>query len=45
MRSNRAKPLKELTEDIHYHTIVARDMETIERIERALREKGYLMEA
>lgn len=45
MRSNQVKPLKELTEDVHYHTIVARDMETIERIERALREKGYLMEA
>lgn len=45
MRSNRAKPLKELTEDVHYHTIVAKDDASIERIERALEKKGYLMKA
>lgn len=43
MRNNRAKPLKELTEDIHYHTIVAKDRASIEKIEKALQEKGYLM--
>ena len=40
MRSNGAKPLKELTEDVHYHTITARDAVAIERIERALEKKG-----
>ena len=45
MRNNRVKPLKELTEDIHYHTIVAKNTASIRRIEKALLEKGYLMEA
>ena len=45
MSENRVKPLKELTEDVHYHTIVAKDAKTIEQIECALRERGYLMEA
>ena len=44
MRNNRVKPLKELTEDIHYHTIVAKNTASIRRIEKALLEKGYLME-
>lgn len=44
MKENRAKPLKELTEDIHYHTVVAKDETTMNRIENALREKGFLME-
>lgn len=43
MQNNRVKPLKELTEDIHYHTIVAKDNVSIERIENALKEKGYLL--
>lgn len=43
MRENRAKPLKELTEDVHYHTIVAKDEASMERIERALEEKGFLL--
>ena len=43
MRSNRAKPLKELTEDIHYHTIVAEDSASMARIEEALFKKGYLI--
>ena len=43
MRNNRVKPLKELTEDIHYHTIVAKDNASIERIENTLKEKGYLL--
>ncbi len=44
MKENRAKPLKELTEDIHYHTVVAKDETTMNRIENVLREKGFLME-
>lgn len=43
MQNSRVKPLKELTEDIHYHTVAARDEAAMERIEQALREKGYLM--
>ena len=43
MQNNRVKPLKELTEDIHYHTIIAKDDVSIERIENALKEKGYLL--
>lgn len=43
MQNTRVKPLKELTEDIHYHTIVAKDNVSIERIENALKEKGYLL--
>lgn len=43
MRENRAKPLKELTEDVHYHTIVAKDEASMERIERVLEEKGFLL--
>lgn len=45
MRNSRIKPLKELTEDIHYHTVAARDAASLERIERALEKKGYLLEA
>ena len=43
MRENRAKPLKELTEDVHYHTRVAKDAASMERIERVLEEKGFLL--
>ena len=43
MRETRAKPLKELTEDVHYHTIVAKDAASMERIERVLEEKGFLL--
>lgn len=43
MQGSRVKPLKELTEDIHYHTIVAKDASAMERIERALLKKGYLI--
>ena len=43
MQSNGAKPLKELTEDIHYHTIVAKDEGSLEKIECELNRKGYLM--
>lgn len=35
-------PLKNLTGNIHYHTISAKDETTFEKIEEALREKGYL---
>jgi transcriptional regulator of NAD metabolism len=35
-------PLKDLTDGIHQHTVVADSEETLDRIERALKEKGYL---
>ena len=35
-------PLKNLTGDVHYHTISAKDEETFVKIEEALRKKGYL---
>ncbi len=35
-------PLKDLTDGIHQHTVVAETEETLDRIERALKTKGYL---
>ncbi len=43
MLSSQVKPLKELTQNIHYHTILARDEKTIEQIEQSLLEKKYLI--
>lgn len=38
-----ARPLCDLTGGVHLHTIRCADMETMERIERALRAKGFLV--
>ncbi len=38
-------PLKELTDGIHRHTVEAESQEMIDRIEKALKKKGYLMES
>ncbi len=38
------KPLKELTDGIHRHTVEAESEEILDRIEQALKLKGYLME-
>ncbi len=35
-------PLKELTAGVHQHTVEADSEEALDRIERALKEKGYL---
>lgn len=43
MQNSRVKPLKELTEDVHYHTIVTEDALTMKRIEQALLQKKYLI--
>lgn len=43
MLGSHVKPLKELTQDIHYHTIVAKDVAAMERIKQALLEKEYLL--
>ncbi len=37
-------PLKELTAGVHLHTIEAETEETLDRIEKALREKNYLLD-
>ena len=36
-------PLKELTDNHHYHTVEADNEETLDRIEDALRKKGFLI--
>ncbi len=38
----RTKPLTELTDGEHFHTVTAADEQTLDRIEAALLEKGYL---
>lgn len=39
----KAKPLKELTGDNHYHTIGAVDETALDKIEEQLKNKGYLI--
>ena len=39
----RTKPLTELTDGEHFHTVTAADEQTLERIEQALAQKGYLI--
>lgn len=43
VKKNGTKPLNDLTQGIHYHTIETDKEETAARIEGALREKGYLI--
>lgn len=42
MKNSKDKPLKILTEDVHYHTIEAGNQETIDKICKKLEEKGFL---
>jgi len=42
MKNCRTKPLKELADGIHYHTIEAGSLETLDHIEKILGEKGFL---
>lgn len=42
--ANRAKPLKELTCDTHFHTLEAENEETLDEAEKRLKEKGYLLD-
>jgi transcriptional regulator of NAD metabolism len=44
VKEQKIVPLKELTDGIHKHTIEADTEETLNRIGRALTEKGYLIE-
>lgn len=41
---SKSKPLKELTDDYHYHTITAPSEKAMELIKRELKEKGILSE-
>lgn len=42
VKEKKIVPLKDLTDGVHQHTVEADTEETLERIENALREKGYL---
>lgn len=44
VQENKVVPLKELTDSVHQHTIEADSEEVLDRIENALRKKGYLMQ-
>jgi transcriptional regulator of NAD metabolism len=43
VREKKIVPLKELTDGIHQHTVEADSEETLDRIDQALKEKGYLI--
>lgn len=40
---NRAKPLSELTDGVHYHTVEAESERDLDAVEEELRQKGYLV--
>ncbi|MCQ2494593.1 MAG: transcription repressor NadR [Lachnospiraceae bacterium] len=42
IKSGKSSPLLTITGGYHYHTIAAKDTETLTRVEEALREKGFL---
>jgi transcriptional regulator of NAD metabolism len=42
MKEKSIVPLKDLTDGIHQHTVVADNEATLDRIEKALEKKGYL---
>lgn len=44
MESSSSKPLKELTDDCHFHTITAPSEKALNLIRQELREKGFLIE-
>lgn len=43
LNKNKAEPLLKLTQGIHLHTIEAKDEETMDKIIKALQDKGYLI--
>lgn len=44
IKAGKSSPLKNLTSgEVHFHTVVADSEETLDMIEKALQEKGYLM--
>lgn len=44
LKSGRSQLLKNVTSSYHYHTVEARDEETLDLIQEALQRKGYLAE-
>lgn len=44
LRTHKTVPLKELTGDVHLHTVEADSEEILDSIERKLKEKNYLIE-
>lgn len=44
VKVNHTKPLKELTDGVHFHTVEADSEEILDRIEQALAAKHYLIE-
>jgi uncharacterized protein len=44
VQEKRIVPLKELTDGIHQHTIEAETEATLDRVQEALKEKGYLIQ-
>ncbi len=43
IKTKNTVPLKELTDGVHLHTVEADSEEILDKIEKALREKGYLL--
>lgn len=43
INNNKTKPLKELTDGVHYHTVEADSEEDLDVIEMELKKKGYLI--
>lgn len=44
LKNGRSSPLKRVTSDYHYHTVSADTERTLNKIEAALAEKGFLVE-
>ena len=44
MKKSKSKPLKVLTDDVHYHTILAPSEKVLDLIKEELKAKGYLAE-
>lgn len=44
IRQGKSVPLMNVTSGYHYHTITAKNEQTLEQIEQALRDGGYLVE-
>lgn len=44
IKNGRSQPLKNITSSYHYHTVEAPDEETLDLIEKVLREKKYLID-
>ena len=44
IKAGKSSPLMKVTSNYHYHTVEADSRETLDLIESALREKGYLVD-